>query len=78
LSYPTPVPESLSFTEGPEESMMDSPEISILIDLSDEIMLREVRPRGKVVVIDHHRTDWLVRRCLLDRSGEIIFGRNGL
>jgi len=57
LVYPTPVPESLSFTEGPEESMMDSPEISILIDLSDEIMLREVRPRGKVVVIDHHRTD---------------------
>lgn len=57
LVYPTPVPEALTFTHGPEDSGTASPEISILVDLSDEIMLRGVRPRGKVVVIDHHRTD---------------------
>ncbi|HPI92074.1 MAG TPA: DHH family phosphoesterase [Deltaproteobacteria bacterium] len=57
LVYPTPIPESLSFTETPDVQEKGDPEISILVDLSDEIMLRGVRPRGDVVVIDHHRTD---------------------
>ena len=57
LVFPTPIPEYLNFTESPEGSEIPSPEISLLVDLSDDIMLRGVRPRGKVVVIDHHRTD---------------------
>lgn len=57
LVYPTPIPEHLAFTEPHEVRGIDNPEISILVDLSDEIMLQGVRPRGKVVVIDHHRTD---------------------
>lgn len=57
LVYPTPVPGHLNFTESPEVSEIPSPEISILIDLSDEVMLRGVQPRGDVIVIDHHRAD---------------------
>ena len=56
LVYPTPVPEYLDFTESPVDSDIPNPEISILVDLSDEIMLRGVKPRGQVVIIDHHRT----------------------
>jgi len=55
LVYPTPVPETLSFTDSPEENLIDTPEISILVDVSDMLMLKKVKPRGKVVVIDHHR-----------------------
>ncbi len=57
LVYPSPIPESLSFTPTPEERGRTNPEISLLVDLSDESMLRGVRPRGRIVVIDHHRTD---------------------
>lgn len=57
IIYPTPVPEYLNFTEGPGPGCVGVPEISILVDLSDRIMLRGVHPRGQVVVIDHHRSD---------------------
>jgi len=56
LVYPTPIPQNLSFTDNPEQSEVDAPEISVLVDVSDMLMLRKVTPRGKIVVIDHHRT----------------------
>jgi len=55
LTYPTPIPHSLLFTEAPKNSEIDDPEISFLVDVSDINMLKGVQPRGKIVVIDHHR-----------------------
>jgi phosphoesterase RecJ-like protein len=56
LVYPTPVPDSLDFTDAPGATGVESPEISILVDVSDLSMLRGTIPRGTLVVIDHHRT----------------------
>jgi phosphoesterase RecJ-like protein len=56
LVYPTPVSANFVITEAPDESDIKTPEISILVDVSDKAMLHGVNPRGKVVVIDHHRT----------------------
>jgi bifunctional oligoribonuclease and PAP phosphatase NrnA len=54
--YPTPIPAAFQFTAAPESGDINEPEISVLVDVSDVAMLKDVRPRGKVVVIDHHRT----------------------
>ena len=56
LVYPTPVPEILDFTEKPLEQDLLPVEITFLVDVSDMAMLANTKPRGKVVVIDHHRT----------------------
>jgi bifunctional oligoribonuclease and PAP phosphatase NrnA len=55
LVYPNAVPANFIITEAPEESEIESPEISILVDVSDMVMLRGVKPRGETVVVDHHR-----------------------
>ena len=56
LIYPTPIPEPLLFTAEPRQKKGMTPEISILLDVSDVKMLGGVNPQGTVVVIDHHRT----------------------
>jgi phosphoesterase RecJ-like protein len=58
LVYPTPVPETFKITGSPEniDPAVASPEISLLVDVSDTVMLKGVRPRGEIVVVDHHRT----------------------
>jgi len=56
LVYPTPVPDILDFTEKPLEQDLLAVEITFLVDVSDMAMLANTKPRGKVVVIDHHRT----------------------
>jgi bifunctional oligoribonuclease and PAP phosphatase NrnA len=58
LVYPTPVSEIFVITESPEnmEAASASPEISLLVDVSDTVMLKGVKPRGHIVVVDHHRT----------------------
>jgi len=57
LIYPTPIPEPLLFTAEPRQKKGIVPEISILLDVSDVKLLGGVNPQGKVVVIDHHRTN---------------------
>lgn len=57
LAYPTPVPEGLEITEKPDEKNMSEVEISFLLDVSDMSMLTGINPRGRIVVIDHHRTE---------------------
>jgi phosphoesterase RecJ-like protein len=56
LVYPTPVPTILDFTDKPLEQDLLAVEITFLVDVSDMAMLANTKPRGKVVVIDHHRT----------------------
>jgi bifunctional oligoribonuclease and PAP phosphatase NrnA len=58
LVYPTPVSETYVITETPEniDAASISPEISILVDVSDTVMLKGINPRGQIVVVDHHRT----------------------
>ena len=56
LVYPTPVPTILDFTDKPLEQELLAVEITFLVDVSDMAMLANTKPRGKVVVIDHHRT----------------------
>ena len=56
LIYPTPIPDALTFTDTPVGQDIDAPEISILVDVSDMAMIKKIKPRGKLVVIDHHRT----------------------
>lgn len=56
LVYPTPAPETFMIADPPENSETADPEISILVDVSDTVMLRGVKPRGEIVVVDHHRT----------------------
>ena len=56
LVYPTPVPDILDFTDKPLEQDLLAIEITFLVDVSDMAMLANTKPRGKVVVIDHHRT----------------------
>lgn len=58
LVYPTPVPETFMITGSPENIAPSgaSPEISLLVDVSDRAMLKGIKPRGEVVVVDHHRT----------------------
>jgi phosphoesterase RecJ-like protein len=59
LVYPTPVPEFLNFTAAPSQKDVPRPQVSILVDVSDEAMLGGVRPAGRVLVIDHHRGEGL-------------------
>ncbi len=56
LVYPTPVPEPLRFTQAPKQTKGFSPQISILLDVSVRKLLAGVNPKGKIVVVDHHRT----------------------
>ncbi|MGC9323380.1 MAG: DHH family phosphoesterase [Desulfomonilia bacterium] len=57
LIYPSPIPESLQFTPAPKTKRISSPEVSLLLDVSDISMIAGVNPRGMVVVIDHHKTN---------------------
>lgn len=57
LIYPTPVPESLLLPPLPQETGAMSPEISLLVDVSDLSMIRDVKPMGEIVAIDHHMTN---------------------
>lgn len=56
IVYPTAVPEILILQPPREEPPEFAPEISLLVDVSDPGMLKDVRPQGTVVVIDHHKT----------------------
>jgi bifunctional oligoribonuclease and PAP phosphatase NrnA len=56
LIYPTPIPDALLFTPEPKADKRISPQISILLDVSDKKLLAGVTPQGEVVVVDHHRT----------------------
>jgi len=60
IVYPTPVPEGLEFTEKPPEKVLPEVEISFLLDVSDMSMLDDTKPRGRPVVIDHHRSATLL------------------
>lgn len=78
LVFPSPVPGHLDFTQAPPGKHLESPEISILVDVSDEAMLGEVKPRGKKAVIDHHRSDGLPdAACWIDpeksSSSEMVY-----
>lgn len=54
--YPTAAPEML-ILDAPLLAASDfTPEISLLVDVSDPDMLKDMRPAGTVAVIDHHRT----------------------
>ncbi|HPP81547.1 MAG TPA: bifunctional oligoribonuclease/PAP phosphatase NrnA [Deltaproteobacteria bacterium] len=59
IVYPDPVPRSLDFTEAPIRADGTNPAVSIVVDLSDPVMLGGVNPRGEVIVIDHHRGEGL-------------------
>ena len=54
ILYPSPPDEILLMTPAPQETLTTTPEYTILVDVSDMDMLGELRPRGKVIVIDHH------------------------
>ncbi|MEN6474769.1 MAG: bifunctional oligoribonuclease/PAP phosphatase NrnA [Syntrophaceae bacterium] len=54
--YPTAAPEMLILDAPPKVASAFTPEISLLVDVSDPGMLKEVRPAGTVAIIDHHRT----------------------
>lgn len=54
--YPTAAPEILVLNAFPQRSSDFTPEITVLVDVSDPGMLKEVRPAGTVAIIDHHRT----------------------
>jgi len=54
--YPTAAPEMLILGAPPKAESAHTPEISLLVDVSDQGMLKEVRPAGMVAIIDHHRT----------------------
>ena len=56
LVYPSPIPDSLLFTPEPKQTKGITPQISILVDVSDMQLLGGVTPLGEIVVIDHHRT----------------------
>jgi bifunctional oligoribonuclease and PAP phosphatase NrnA len=56
LVYPTTVPEMLILQAPSAESSAFTPEISLLVDVSDPGMLKDVHPAGTVVIIDHHKT----------------------
>lgn len=56
LVFPTPVPEMLLLEALPPQPEV-TPEISLLLDVSDLGMIADVRPAGEIVVIDHHRSN---------------------
>lgn len=56
LIYPTPIPDTLLFTPEPKNDKGISPQISIMVDVSDRKLLAGVTPQGEIVVVDHHRT----------------------
>ncbi len=57
LVYPTPIQDSLLFTSTPKEERLTRAEVSIILDSSNMALIGDVRPQGKVVVIDHHCTN---------------------
>lgn len=57
LVYPSPIPDSLLFSPAPKEEKYLTPEVSLIVDVSDEGLLGVVRPQGRMAVIDHHRTN---------------------
>ncbi|MDT8274338.1 MAG: DHH family phosphoesterase [Desulfomonilia bacterium] len=57
IIYPSPIPDSLQFTPAPKEHRVGSPDVSLLLDVSDMSMIAGVTPRGTIVVIDHHKTN---------------------
>jgi len=57
LVYPTPIPNALLFTPVPDNQKKITPEISIILDVSDMGMLGGIRPIGEIIVIDHHKTN---------------------
>lgn len=54
--YPTAAPEMLILDAPLKATSAFTPEVTVLVDVSDPGMLKEVRPAGTVAVIDHHRT----------------------
>ncbi len=52
--YPSPPDEILLMTPAPKETLVDSPEYTILVDVSDMDMIGGIKPQGKIIVIDHH------------------------
>jgi bifunctional oligoribonuclease and PAP phosphatase NrnA len=56
LIYPTPIPDTLLFTPEPRTGKGISPQISIMLDVSDRKLLAGVTPQGELIVVDHHRT----------------------
>lgn len=57
IVYPSPIPDSLLFTAEPKQKKGLRPQVSILVDVSDTKLLGGVNPQGRIVVIDHHRTN---------------------
>jgi bifunctional oligoribonuclease and PAP phosphatase NrnA len=55
LIYPTPIPDTLQFTPEPKTAKGISPQISIMVDVSDKKLLAGVTPQGELIVVDHHR-----------------------
>jgi bifunctional oligoribonuclease and PAP phosphatase NrnA len=55
LIYPTPIPDSILFTPEPRNFKGISPQISIMVDVSDKKLLAGVNPQGELIVVDHHR-----------------------
>jgi phosphoesterase RecJ-like protein len=59
----TPTPEHLLLTPLPEKNSKFEirnskfPEVSLLLDVSDMGVIGEIKPKGMVVVIDHHATN---------------------
>jgi phosphoesterase RecJ-like protein len=55
--YTTAIAEQFTIPPNPKEYSNEQPEVSFLLDVSDLGMLGNVRPRGKIVVIDHHKSN---------------------
>ena len=67
IIYPSRIPASLLFTPAPKVQKNLDPQISILVDVSDMKMLGGIHPRGKIMVVDHHKTDNKVgETCWID------------
>jgi len=54
--YPTAAPKMLVLEAPLKVPSAFTPEYSLLVDVSDPGMLKDVLPAGTVAVIDHHRT----------------------
>ncbi|MEA2101978.1 MAG: bifunctional oligoribonuclease/PAP phosphatase NrnA [Thermodesulfobacteriota bacterium] len=55
LVYPSPAPRELLFEPLPRAGNAFTPQITMMVDVSDMGMIGTKIPRGELVVIDHHR-----------------------
>lgn len=55
--YTTTIAEQYTIYPVPRDSICETPEISLLLDVSDLGMLGNLKPRAEIVAIDHHRSN---------------------